>query len=247
MGWPAGRGAICRNFAVHLSNVWRVCKWMKRTSDPRNYSIPLAMVVLSGLLHANFEDWLFAVGAYPSIYFWFFAFVLADLVAANAAVQVPHAVPGWPAPWPESSELSRPTTRCPIDDPIVYQRPRRERSAEADLSSQCNSALSRQEDAETTVALNSALHAEFGELPRITLVKAAEGSGALGRFVREQTELPKMIHHSGAQVLISAGNFALWNSPVPQILLSRNSLYTSDDFLRDVRVGKITRFGSIRS
>jgi glycosyltransferase involved in cell wall biosynthesis len=36
-------------------------------------------------------------------------------------------------------------------------------------------------------------------------------------------------------VLISAGNFALWNSPVPQILLSRNSLYTSSDFLRDVR------------
>lgn len=95
--------------------------------------------------------------------------------------------------------------------------------------------LSRQEDAETTVALNSALHAEFGELPRITLVKAAEGSGVLGRFVREQTELPKMIRHSGAQVLISTGNFALWNSPVPQILLSRNALYTSDDFLRDVR------------
>ena len=36
-------------------------------------------------------------------------------------------------------------------------------------------------------------------------------------------------------MLISAGNFALWNSPVPQILLSRNSLYTSDDFLRDIR------------
>ena len=83
-----------------LSNVWRVCKWMKRTSDPRNYSIPLAMVVLSGLLHANFEDWLFAVGAYPSIYFWFFAFVLADLVPANAAVQVPHALSGLAAPLP---------------------------------------------------------------------------------------------------------------------------------------------------
>jgi len=74
-----------------LSNVWRVCKWMKRTSDPRNYSIPLAMIVLSGLVHANFEDWLFAVGAYPSIYFWFFAFVLADLVPATAGVEAPKA------------------------------------------------------------------------------------------------------------------------------------------------------------
>jgi glycosyltransferase involved in cell wall biosynthesis len=35
--------------------------------------------------------------------------------------------------------------------------------------------------------------------------------------------------------LISAGNFALRKSPVPQILLSRNSLYTSPDFYRDLR------------
>jgi glycosyltransferase involved in cell wall biosynthesis len=35
--------------------------------------------------------------------------------------------------------------------------------------------------------------------------------------------------------LISAGNFALRNSPVPQILLSRNALYTSRDFYRDLR------------
>ena len=61
------------------SKVWRVCVWMTRTSNPRHYSIPLAMVVLAGLVHANFEDWLFAVGAYPCVYFWVFAFLLADL------------------------------------------------------------------------------------------------------------------------------------------------------------------------
>jgi O-antigen ligase len=61
-------------------NVWNVCVWMKRTADPGHYSIPVAMVVLSGLVHANFEDWLFAVGSYLSVYFWFFAFLLADLV-----------------------------------------------------------------------------------------------------------------------------------------------------------------------
>jgi O-antigen ligase len=63
-----------------LLNVWSVCVWMKRTADPRHYSIPVAMVVLSGLVHANFEDWLFAVGSYLCVYFWFFAFLLADLV-----------------------------------------------------------------------------------------------------------------------------------------------------------------------
>ena len=33
--------------AVTVSNVWKVCAWMRRTADPRHYSIPLAMVVLS--------------------------------------------------------------------------------------------------------------------------------------------------------------------------------------------------------
>ncbi len=95
--------------------------------------------------------------------------------------------------------------------------------------------LARRVDAETTVLLNRAIRREFGELPNISFVEISEKSGAFRRFVWEQTTLPKRIRRSGAQVLISAGNFALWNSPVPQILLSRNSLYTSGDFLRDVR------------
>ena len=95
--------------------------------------------------------------------------------------------------------------------------------------------LARRVDAETTVLLNPAIRGEFGELPNISFVEATESNGAPRRFVREQATLPRLIRRSGAQVLISAGNFALWNSPVPQILLSRNSLYTSGDFFRDVR------------
>src|SRR6202142_811159 len=95
--------------------------------------------------------------------------------------------------------------------------------------------LARRVDAETTVLLNPALRREFTELPNIFLVATPESYRAPRRFVREQTTLPKLIRRSGAQVLISPGNFALWRSPVPQILLSRNSLYTSSDFLRDVR------------
>jgi glycosyltransferase involved in cell wall biosynthesis len=95
--------------------------------------------------------------------------------------------------------------------------------------------LARRVDTETAVLLNPAIRREFGELPNISFVETAETSGVFRRVVREQTTLPKLIRRSGAQVLISAGNFALWNSPVPQILLSRNSLYTSGDFLRDVR------------
>jgi len=47
--------------------------------------------------------------------------------------------------------------------------------------------------------------------------------------------VPNLIQRSGAKVLLSTGNFALWNSPVPQILLSRNALYTSRDFRADLR------------
>jgi glycosyltransferase involved in cell wall biosynthesis len=95
--------------------------------------------------------------------------------------------------------------------------------------------LARRTDAQTTVLLNPAMRREFGELPNISFPEDLQTFGAFRRFVHEQTVLPKLIRRSGAQVLISAGNFALWNSPVPQILLSRNSLYTSGDFLRDVR------------
>lgn len=95
--------------------------------------------------------------------------------------------------------------------------------------------LARRVDTETTVLLNPALRAEFGDLPNVSLIADREPRGAVRRFVHEQSALPKLIRSSGAQVLISAGNFALWRSPVPQILLSRNSLYTSLDFRRDVR------------
>ena len=75
------------------SNVWRVCAWMHRTADPRHYSIPLAMVVLSGLLHATFEDWLFAVGNYACVYFWVFSFLLADLIPAAVVAPVAGVAP----------------------------------------------------------------------------------------------------------------------------------------------------------
>lgn len=77
---------------VTVSNVWKVCAWMIRTGNPRHYSIPLAMVVLSGLAHANFEDWLFAVGSYLCLLFWVFAFVLADIIPDAAVVPAVGAV-----------------------------------------------------------------------------------------------------------------------------------------------------------
>jgi O-antigen ligase len=78
--------------ALTGSNVWKVCAWMNRTTDPRHYSIPLAMVVLAGLVHASFEDWLFATGYYLCVYFWVLAFLLADIVPDAVVVPVAGVV-----------------------------------------------------------------------------------------------------------------------------------------------------------
>jgi O-antigen ligase len=88
--------------AVTVSNLWKVCAWMRRARDPRHYSIPLARVVVAGLAHASFEDWLFAVGYYLCIFFWFCVFLLSDLIPD--AVNVPGAV-----------VVSRTSRRSPAD------------------------------------------------------------------------------------------------------------------------------------
>jgi len=95
--------------------------------------------------------------------------------------------------------------------------------------------LARRTDAQTTVLLSAELRGEFAEFPNISFAEASPSLGVVGRFIFEQTKLRDLVRRSGAQVLVSTGNFALRDSPVPQILLSGNSLYLSADFYRDVR------------
>ena len=59
----------------------RVYLWMRRNQSPNNYAVVFAMIVIAGLIHAGFEDWLFAVGSYLSVFFWVAAFLLIDLAA----------------------------------------------------------------------------------------------------------------------------------------------------------------------
>ena len=95
--------------------------------------------------------------------------------------------------------------------------------------------LSRQSDVQTTVAMSPGLQVEFCSLPNLHFAELPEIRGAAARFWFEQKHLPDVVRRSRADVLISAGNFALRQSPVPQVLLSGNSLYTSKDFSRDLR------------
>jgi hypothetical protein len=62
-----------------LRQVGRVCLWMRRTGSALHPAAPLAAVVVAGLVHAIFEDWLLAVGYYLTVFFWPLAFSLMDL------------------------------------------------------------------------------------------------------------------------------------------------------------------------
>jgi glycosyltransferase involved in cell wall biosynthesis len=95
--------------------------------------------------------------------------------------------------------------------------------------------LAVRDDVRATVLLSAALRGEIAESARVALMTVGCPAGSGGRFLYEQRNLPGFIRRSAAEVLVSTGNFALFHSPVPQILLSRNALYTSADFLRDLR------------
>ena len=92
--------------------------------------------------------------------------------------------------------------------------------------------LAARPDLHLTVALNPILRKEFHSWGNIEFLELDIAPAK--RFWFEQSKLPGLIRRCGADVLLSAGNFALRNSPVPQVLLSRNSVYTSADFYQDL-------------
>lgn len=66
-------------------NIGRVFAWMRRTGTPFSPAVPLAVFAVGALVHAGFEDWLFAVGYHTCVLFWTLAFLLADFVPDGAA------------------------------------------------------------------------------------------------------------------------------------------------------------------
>ena len=66
-------------------NVGRVFQKVRRDGQITSIAIPLAGVLAAGLVHAAFEDWLFAPGYYLCVFFWSLAFIMVDVL--------PDAVP----------------------------------------------------------------------------------------------------------------------------------------------------------
>jgi len=78
-------------FAIAAKS-FRTVRWMLITGNPSHPAVPLAMVMVAGLIHAAFEDWMFAPGYYLCVFFWSLAFVLVDV----APKSLPDLVPGRP-------------------------------------------------------------------------------------------------------------------------------------------------------
>jgi O-antigen ligase len=79
-----------------LRVVARVLQWIRRTGNPYHPGIPFALIALAGLVHASFEDWLFAVGSYLCVFFWVSIFILMDL-RPDTERQTAHATfQRWP-------------------------------------------------------------------------------------------------------------------------------------------------------
>ena len=74
-------------------NVGRALAQMRRTGNVFSPAIPLAGVLVAGLVHAAFEDWLFAVGYYLCVFFWTLAFILVDVLPAPSAAPAAQSAP----------------------------------------------------------------------------------------------------------------------------------------------------------
>lgn len=71
--------------------------------------------------------------------------------------------------------------------------------------------------------------------------EVVETGNLFQRFWWEQSELRNLIRSRQIDVLVSLGNFAMFDSPVPQILFNRNDLLFSAEFDRDLQIRKLRR------
>jgi O-antigen ligase len=86
--WVGLLGVVPFYFMVALmaANVRKVYSIVRQSGDAFSPAIPAAAIVAAGLVHAGFEDWMFAVGYYLCVFFWTMAFILVDVLQQPAAM-----------------------------------------------------------------------------------------------------------------------------------------------------------------
>ena len=64
--------------------VVKTTRWIFRTGVGGHPATPFCLVILAGLVHAGFEDWLFAAGYYVAVFFWTLSFSFMDIAPVLA-------------------------------------------------------------------------------------------------------------------------------------------------------------------
>jgi len=92
---------------VLLHRLQVACAWMRRSSNPAHCAVPLVWVMLAGLVHAMFEDWLLSPGSYLCVCFWVITFWALDLTKRNAFAGAPTRATA--ELWSQSSPQAQPS------------------------------------------------------------------------------------------------------------------------------------------
>jgi O-antigen ligase len=85
-----------------ITKVVRALSLIRRTESIAHPSVVLAAVIIAGIVHATFEDWMFAPGNYLCVFFWSLAFVFNDLAAP-----LPRLAVHWPVRTTQGAISSR--------------------------------------------------------------------------------------------------------------------------------------------
>lgn len=95
MEWAGLLGVVPFYYLIGMMiiNVRQAFTRLRRTGEAFSPAVPAAAIVAAGLIHAAFEDWMFAVGYYLCVFFWAIAFILVDVMAEPVGVGVAGADP----------------------------------------------------------------------------------------------------------------------------------------------------------
>jgi O-antigen ligase len=96
--WVGMLGVLPFLFLLSLVvlKILRTLVWMFSSASPLHPAVPIAMVMVAALLHAGFEDWLFAPGYYLCVFFWSLAFIFVDVAPSSA---LPRLSSAFGRPW----------------------------------------------------------------------------------------------------------------------------------------------------
>jgi O-antigen ligase len=99
--WVGLLGFVPFCFLVGLTglNVRRAFAVLRQTQNLYSPVVPAATVVLAGLAHAAFEDWMFAVGNYVCVFFWSLAFILVDCLKEQTTTHSDESTQAYELQW----------------------------------------------------------------------------------------------------------------------------------------------------